>query len=192
MSRTSFAHAILAIMVALFISESVGTLVNYVILRDIEDSNYASAFSALDDDPGSMDFSGESSLDGDGNIDTSGVGSPTNVGGTNPPNTTGGINPPTNVGGQDPACPQGRLCNPLKSQTIEAFLGKIIDVLIVFALPIIVLFIMYAGFLYVTARGDTGKLETARSALLWAVVGGVIILGAHLISRVLLETVKTF
>lgn len=86
-------------------------------------------------------------------------------------------------------CPPGQLCNPLKSQSIGEFLNKILDVLLVFALPIIVFFIMYAGFLFVTARGDTGQIEKARTALLWSVVGGVIVLGAKVISAVIQGTV---
>jgi len=84
------------------------------------------------------------------------------------------------------------LKNPLKSQSIEEFLLKIIDVLLVFALPIIVLYIMYAGYLFVTAQGDSGQISTARSALLWAVVGGVIVLGARVIVAVIQGTIQGF
>lgn len=92
-------------------------------------------------------------------------------------------------GGNSSACPDGRLCNPLKIGTIDGFLVAIIQILVVFATPIIVLFIMYAGYLFVTAQGDTGKLEDAKRALLWSVVGGVIVLGAELIAQVIKGTV---
>jgi len=84
------------------------------------------------------------------------------------------------------------LANPLKSRSIEEFILKIIDVLLVFALPIIVLYIMYAGYLFVTAQGDSGQISTARSALLWAVVGGVIVLGARVIVAVIQGTIQGF
>jgi len=84
------------------------------------------------------------------------------------------------------------LVNPLKAQTISQFLIDLIDVLLVFALPLIVLFIMYAGFLYVTAQGNPGKITTAHTALLWAVVGGVIVLGAKLIVTVIEGTINAF
>ncbi len=86
----------------------------------------------------------------------------------------------------------GELTNPLQSKSIQDFLLKIIDVILVFALPIIILYIMYAGYLFVTARGDTGQIETARTALLWAVVGGVIALGAKVIIGVIQGTVAAF
>ncbi len=82
------------------------------------------------------------------------------------------------------------LINPLKSATIGEFLIKIIDVLLTFAVPIIIFFIMYGGFKLVTARGDTGQIEDGRRAITWAVVGGVIILGAKLIINVIQGTVS--
>ena len=84
----------------------------------------------------------------------------------------------------------GRLTNPLKSDSITAFFTSILDIILTFAIPIVVLFIMYAGFLYVTARGDEGKIKTAHAALTWAIVGGVIVLGAKLIIDVIQGTVE--
>lgn len=82
------------------------------------------------------------------------------------------------------------LTNPLKSDSIVDFLLTIIEVILVFAVPIIVLFIMYAGFLYVTAAGDESKIKKAHSALTWAIVGGVIVLGSKLIIDVIQGTVE--
>lgn len=98
------------------------------------------------------------------------------------------INPATGAGG----CASGSICNPLQSTTISEFILKIIDVLLVFALPIIVLYIMYAGFLFVTANGNESQLTQAKNALLWSVVGGVIALGAKLILEVIQGTVAVF
>jgi hypothetical protein len=84
------------------------------------------------------------------------------------------------------------LINPLKFATLEAFLLEVISVLLTFALPIIIFFIMYAGYLFVTAAGNDGKISTAKSALLWAVIGGVVILGAKLIITVIQGTVTSF
>jgi hypothetical protein len=79
-------------------------------------------------------------------------------------------------------CPAGRICNPLQSTTITEFLVKIIQVLLIFAIPIVVFFIILAGFKFVTARGNDSKITEAKTALTWAVVGGVIVLGAQLIN----------
>lgn len=111
---------------------------------------------------------------------------------------TGGANPtpnPDTTDGGATTCDgggSGCLENPLKSDSILEFIEKIIDVLLIFAVPIIVLFIMYAGFLFVTARGSEDQIKKAKHALLWAVVGGVIVLGAKLIISVIKGTITQF
>lgn len=87
-------------------------------------------------------------------------------------------------------CAPGQLCNPLQSTTIEAFLLKIIDIILIFALPVIIFFIIYSGFLFVTARGNESKITEARTALTWALIGGVVILGARVIITVIQGTVR--
>jgi len=104
--------------------------------------------------------------------------------------------------GQNPASsgqnPGGSfsIVNPLKSTSIadgpDSFLMKIIDVLLLFAFPIVVLFIMYAGFLFVTARGNESQITTAKAALTWAIIGGVIALGAKAIIAVITGTIEAF
>lgn len=105
---------------------------------------------------------------------------------------TGSVtNPPGQVQNPGPQT-SGTLTNPLKSASIQEFLLKIIDVLLVFALPIIILYIMYSGYLFVTAAGNSEKIAGAKNALLWSVIGGVIILGARLIISVIQGTVTAF
>jgi len=82
------------------------------------------------------------------------------------------------------------LTNPLKSKTLTGFLQSILDVILIFAVPIIVLFIIYGGFQLVTARGNQTKLQSARATLTWAIVGGVIVLAANLILDVITSTVN--
>ena len=81
--------------------------------------------------------------------------------------------------------------NPLNSKTIIEFLTKIIDILLIFALPIIIFFIIYGGFLLVTAQGEEEKISRGGRAITWAVIGGVIALGANLIVDVIKNTVDT-
>lgn len=88
------------------------------------------------------------------------------------------------------ACSAGKLCNPLQVETITEFLVAIIDILLIFALPVVIFFIIYSGYLFVTAGGDSGQIEKARGSLTWAIIGGVIILGAKLIITVVQNTVS--
>lgn len=83
------------------------------------------------------------------------------------------------------------LNNPLDASisTIPAFFQAIIDILLVFAIPFIVFFIIYAGFLYVSARGNAETIKKAHSALLYALIGGLLILGANVLLSVITGTV---
>ena len=135
------------------------------------------------------EFINSDSLNGgtSGNIGPSG---PSGSGPASGPSGSGPASGPSGSGGS--GCQPGQLCNPLESDSIPAFLLKIIDVILVFALPIIIIYIMYAGFLLVTSQGNPSEIETARSALLWAVIGGVVILGARLIIEVIQGTIEAF
>jgi len=85
------------------------------------------------------------------------------------------------------------LKNPLgDDSTLTKLLNDILDVIMVFAVPVIVFFIIYAGFLYVTAQGDESKVTKGHKALLYAVVGGVIILGAKVLLEVIKGTIEAF
>ncbi len=81
------------------------------------------------------------------------------------------------------------LQNPLKATSIQQFFLMIIDIMLVFAVPIIVFFLILAGFKYVTARGNTEQIKQATTALTWALVGGVLILGAKILLEVIQNTV---
>lgn len=96
---------------------------------------------------------------------------------------TGGGNIGTGNGGG------ATLNNPLKAQNIIQFFVQILDILLTFAIPLVVLFIIYGGFKLVTAQGNPGELEKGRSAILWAVIGGVIVLSAKIIINVIQATV---
>ncbi|MCA9357823.1 hypothetical protein KC902_01035 [Candidatus Kaiserbacteria bacterium] len=76
--------------------------------------------------------------------------------------------------------------------TVEGLLVAILNVFIVIATPIIVLFIIYAGFMYVTARGNAQQVEQATRALTYAVIGGVILLGAVAIAGIVKGVVDAF
>ena len=85
--------------------------------------------------------------------------------------------------------PPIKLPNPLKVDSITDLLELILQIVTIFAVPIIVFFIIYAGFLYVTAQGNETKLTKAHSALLYSIIGGVIILGAYVLLAVIQGTV---
>jgi len=108
------------------------------------------------------------------------------------PPTTPPAQPPTTPPAQPPACSGEALCNPLATDSIAGLLTAILDVLIIIAVPIIVFFIIFAGFKYVTARGNPEDIKTAHQALTYAVIGGVLILGATAIAEIVKNLVENF
>jgi hypothetical protein len=93
----------------------------------------------------------------------------------------GGANAPTGTG----------LVNPLQVDTLEAFLLAILAGVVELGTIFLVLMLVYVGFLFVTAQGKEEKISEARKALVWTVIGGLILLGATSIQLVVTETVRT-
>ena len=85
-----------------------------------------------------------------------------------------------------------QLKSPLAFTTIEELLLVILNVFMVIATPIIILFIIYAGFLYVTAKGNAEQVKQATTALAYAVIGGVILLGSVAIAEIVKNIVEAF
>jgi len=87
------------------------------------------------------------------------------------------------------------IVNPFKCEegvscTISGLIKTIVnDILIPIGGVVAALMIMWAGFLYVTARGNPSKIETAHKALTWAVIGAAILLGAWVISQAISATI---
>jgi hypothetical protein len=81
-------------------------------------------------------------------------------------------------------------CGGQKECGVVELINKIInDILIPIGSVIAVLMIMYAGFLFVTARGNTTQIDKAKQALLYALIGAALLLGAKVISEAIKGTV---
>ncbi len=80
----------------------------------------------------------------------------------------------------------------IKFTSVEDLLIAILNIFIVVATPIIVLFIIYAGFLYVSARGNAQQIQQATRALTYAIIGGVLVIGAVALAQVIANTIKPF
>ncbi len=95
----------------------------------------------------------------------------------------------TSSGGNPPTGPI-TIVNPFKTNNIQDLISSIVnDILIPIGGVIAVMMIIYAGFLFVTARGNDTKITEAKKALLWAVIGTAILLGAWVISQAIGTTI---
>lgn len=87
---------------------------------------------------------------------------------------------------------RGGLVNPLgEGTTLPSFLLSILGIVTDIIGPVVViLMLVYVGFLFVTAQGNSTKISAAREMLLWTVVGALILLGAKVIALGIQATVN--
>ena len=89
--------------------------------------------------------------------------------------------------------PSVELINPLKNiNSIGDLLEAILHIIMILMIPIIVFYIIYSGFKYVTALGNASQVEEASQSLLYAVIGGVLILGSLAIVEIIKDIVAQF
>jgi hypothetical protein len=117
------------------------------------------------------------------NTDTS--GSVTN---TNPSGSVTNTNPSGSV--TNTSNTSGALLNPLNASSLTDLLNEILGYVVMLGGIFLTIMLVYVGFLFVAARGNDEKIRSARAALMWTVVGGLLLLGASALSQVIAATVK--
>lgn len=85
-----------------------------------------------------------------------------------------------------------QILNPLEVNSIEELLIAILNIVIILAIPIIVFFIISSGFMYATARGNPQQIEQASRSLTYAIIGGVLIIGAVAIAEIVKNLITSF
>lgn len=80
-------------------------------------------------------------------------------------------------------------CDPADKCLMD-LLNKILDFVIKIGAIVVIVMMVYVGFLFVTARGEPGEISKARTAFLWTVVGALVLLGSQAISVGITETIK--
>ncbi len=83
-----------------------------------------------------------------------------------------------------------KLQNPLRSvNSLPEFIKRLIDVILVIAVPIVAIMIIWSGFLMVTARGNAEQLKKGKRAFVAAIIGGVLVLGSYVIAQAIGTTI---
>jgi len=83
-----------------------------------------------------------------------------------------------------------KLDNPLGVSSFCDLIVVILNAALVIGIPIAVLFIVYAGFKFILARGNPAGLSEARSNFFNTLIGIAIFVGASLIAQVIVATLK--
>jgi hypothetical protein len=85
-----------------------------------------------------------------------------------------------------------KLENPLGVSTVQDFLLKIIDAMVLIVSPIIVIMFIYSGFLFVQGSVNEEAKTKAKNTLLYTVIGAAVILGAKALALAIQNTVTQF
>ena len=99
---------------------------------------------------------------------------------------TGGGGSGSNTGGSS------GIANPLAGNvnSIFSFVTYVLEnIVLPLGVVIVVFFVIYSGFLFVTAQGNADKLQDARQTFLWVVVGAAILLGSVVIAKAIQTTI---
>jgi len=96
------------------------------------------------------------------------------------------------VGANQPSKAGEGLKNPLgENTTISSLLALILKAMVRLGIPIAILFLVYAGFLFVTAQGNETKISKAKTAFMWTVVGIGVLVGAEIMANVIRRTIES-
>jgi hypothetical protein len=99
--------------------------------------------------------------------------------------------PSSQVSGQISNTGQGfQLTNPLSVSSICGLIKKVLGAILALGIPIAMLFLVYAGFLFVIARGSPTGLQKAKDNLLHVVMGIGIFLGAWFLGQIIANTIN--
>ncbi len=71
------------------------------------------------------------------------------------------------------------LDNPIAAESLNDFIGNIIEILLLLAAPILVCVFIWIGLRFVLAQGKPGEIEKVKGDLLWTLIGAAIVLGAY-------------
>jgi hypothetical protein len=82
------------------------------------------------------------------------------------------------------------IVNPISSTSIVDLIRTVLEGVIKIGMPVVVLAIIYCGFLFVQAQGKPAEIEKARKSLIYTLVGAAILIGSWAIAQLIVDTVK--
>ena len=82
------------------------------------------------------------------------------------------------------------LQDPLKFCTITGFVQGVLQAFVMISLPILSFFIVWAGFRFVMAQGNPGKLADAKKNFYFLLAGAILILSAWALATLIANTIN--
>ena len=76
--------------------------------------------------------------------------------------------------------------------TLKDFICLLIEIVQAVGIPLLVCFMIYAGYLFLTAKDNEAQISKAKVLAFSTFIGAVIILGAAVIANMVFDTAQTF
>jgi hypothetical protein len=84
------------------------------------------------------------------------------------------------------------LQNPLGNNTsFSVLITNIAKIVAQIGLPVAAIAILYAGFLFATARGNEDQIKRAKGAFFWAIIGAALLLGAWALTSAIQQFINS-
>ncbi len=81
------------------------------------------------------------------------------------------------------------LGNHITAPGAKDFLESIFSTVMLIGMPVIGLVLIYAGFMFITARGNKVQIQTAIRNMTYVVLGTALVLGSYAIGSILYNTI---
>ncbi|MBU1987477.1 MAG: pilin [Patescibacteria group bacterium] len=93
--------------------------------------------------------------------------------------------------GTEQRCPTGQVCleNPLKTDSPQALIGKIINAALGIVGSLALVMFIYGGFMWMMAGGNAERVQKGKDTLVWAALGLVIIFSSYALVRFVLKAI---
>ncbi len=89
---------------------------------------------------------------------------------------------------QTPEVTQVEIENPISINSIPELIQKVFEGLLKIGIPLLVVMIVYSGWLYLFARGNPGEIKKAHDMFLYTLIGGAILLAAWALAQLIHST----
>ncbi len=79
------------------------------------------------------------------------------------------------------ACPAGKVCliNPISARTVPELIANVVKTAVGIVGAVALLVFIYGGFIWLTSRGESGKVSAGKEAMKWAAVGLAVIFTSY-------------
>ena len=82
------------------------------------------------------------------------------------------------------------LKNPLKATSFADLVKNVAEIVAAIGVPIAVIFIIWSGFLFVTARGSEDQIKKAKTTFFWTIIGTTVLLGSWALATAISEFIQ--